>query len=81
MAYVRSISPDDAEGLLRSVFRAREKAAGRLWEIIKVQSLNAASLRDSMRLYGQVMYGESALSRSEREMIAVVTSQVNECHY
>ncbi len=81
MAYVRTVAPSDAEGLLRSVYRTREKAAGRLWEIIKVQSLNPGTLRDSMRLYGQIMYGDSALSRAEREMLAVATSQANECHY
>lgn len=81
MAYVRTIAQHDADGLLSRVFGAREKSAGRLWEIVKVQSLSPATLRDSMRLYGQIMYGESALSRTEREMIAIVTSQVNECHY
>lgn len=81
MAYIEKIAPDEADGLLRRVFQARTKAGGRLWEIVAVQSLNAATLRDSMRFYGQVMFGESELSRAQREMIAVVTSQVNECHY
>jgi len=81
MAYIQKIAEDEAEGLLARVLKARTKAGGRLWEIVAVQSLNAASLRDSMRFYGQVMFGESPLSRVEREMIAVVTSQVNECHY
>jgi alkylhydroperoxidase family enzyme len=81
MAYVRKIDPKDADGILRRVFNARMKAAGRLWEIVAVQSLNAESLRDCMRVYGQIMYGDSHLTREEREMIAVVTSQVNECHY
>ena len=81
MAYIRKIDPKDADGLLNRVFDTRTKAAGRLWEIAAVQSLNAPALRDSMRFYGQIMYGDSALTRAEREMIAVVTSQVNECHY
>lgn len=81
MAYIDKIDPMDAEGLLARVFKARTKAGGRLWEITAVQSLNPAALRDSMRFYGQIMFGESPLSRAEREMIAVVTSQLNECHY
>lgn len=81
MAYVDKIDPAEAEGLLKRVFQARTRAGARLWEIVAVQSLNAASLRDSMRLYGQVMFGDSDLTRVQREMIAVVTSQVNECHY
>lgn len=81
MAYIQKIAPEDAEGLLGRILNARTKSGGRLWEIVAVQSLSPATLRDSMRFYGQVMFGESALSRAEREMIAVVTSQINECHY
>jgi alkylhydroperoxidase family enzyme len=44
-------------------------------------SQNGEAMRDSMRFYGTVMFGESPLSRSQREMIAVVTSQINECVY
>jgi alkylhydroperoxidase family enzyme len=44
-------------------------------------SPNGAVMRDSMRFYGSLMFGESPLSRSQREMIAVVTSQANECVY
>ncbi|MBL4637011.1 MAG: carboxymuconolactone decarboxylase family protein [Kofleriaceae bacterium] len=81
MAYIEKISPDQAEGVLKRIFQARSKAAGRLWEIIAVQSLTPETLRESLRFYGQVMFGKSALTRAVREMIAVVTSQANECHY
>jgi len=81
MPYIEKVQPEDADGLLDRVFQARTKSAGRLWEIVAIQSLNPESLRESMRLYGQVMSGESPLSRAQREMIAVVTSQANECHY
>ena len=81
MAFVAKIEREQAEGLLDRIFKARTSAGARLWEIVAVQSLNAASLRESMRLYGQLMFGASPLSRVEREMIAVVTSLQNECHY
>ena len=38
-------------------------------------------MRDSMRIYLSIMYGPSPLSRAQREMMAVVTSQANDCHY
>jgi alkylhydroperoxidase family enzyme len=81
MAYIDKIAPGDADGLLDRVFQARTKSAGRLWEIVAIQSLNAETLRESMRMYGQVMFGDSPVSRAQREMLAVVTSQVNDCHY
>ncbi|MEE9582669.1 MAG: carboxymuconolactone decarboxylase family protein [Acidimicrobiia bacterium] len=81
MPYIDKVSPEDADGLLDRIFQARTKSAGRLWEIVAIQSLSPETLRESMRMYGQVMFGESPLSRSHREMIAVVTSQANDCHY
>jgi alkylhydroperoxidase family enzyme len=38
-------------------------------------------MRDSIRLYSSIMFGPSPLTRAQREMIAVVTSTVNQCHY
>lgn len=81
MAYIETIDHDDAEGLLKRIFDQRVAGAGRLWQIVAVQGLNPESLRESMRMYGAIMFGESPLSRAQREMIAVVTSAANECHY
>lgn len=81
MPYIDKILPKDAEGLLDKIFQARTKSAGRLWEIVALQSLSPETLRESMRMYGQVMFGKSPLSRGQREMIAVVTSQANHCYY
>lgn len=81
VAYIDKVLPEDATGLLNRIFQARARSAGRLWEIVAIQSLNAESLRESMRMYGEVMFGESPVSRAQREMIAVVTSQANDCHY
>lgn len=81
MPYVEPIGPEDADDLLARIFAERIARAGRLWQIVAVQCHNAETLRDSMRMYGTVMFGESPLSRAQREMIAVVTSQANGCHY
>jgi alkylhydroperoxidase/carboxymuconolactone decarboxylase family protein YurZ len=34
-----------------------------------------------MQLFGQVMFGPGALTRTEREMIAAVTAAAQDCHY
>ena len=57
------------------------RRAGRIWNIVAVQSQNPGALRDSMRLYSTLMFGASPLSRAQREMIAVVTSRANDCFY
>lgn len=49
--------------------------------ILASHSLNPDALRAHQRLYRTIMYGESPLSRAEREAIAVAVSATNDCHY
>ncbi len=81
MAFIELISPEAATGLLARIYDAALKRAGKIFNILRVQSLNPPVLRESMSLYQSIMFGESPLSRAQREMIAVVTSHENSCHY
>jgi alkylhydroperoxidase family enzyme len=81
MPYVEPIPPDAADPALQREYDAALRRAGRIWGIVAIQSHNPPTLRDSIRLYGTVMFGASPLSRAQREMIAVVTSQANDCDY
>lgn len=55
--------------------------AGELDNVLASHSLNQAALRAHLDLYRTIMFGESPLSRSEREAVAVAVSAANECHY
>ena len=57
------------------------RRAGRIWNIVSIRSQLPEVMRDSMRLYSSIMFGPSPITRAQREMIAVVTSSNNECHY
>ncbi len=81
MPYIEEIPPDAATGATRREYEAAMRRAGRIWNIVAIMSQNGEAMRDSMRLYGSLMFGESPLSRSQRELIAVVTSVANECEY
>jgi alkylhydroperoxidase family enzyme len=81
MAHVRTIPPDGADGRLESVYRAAVERAGKVFQILQVQSLNASVLAASMGLYQAIMHGDSPLSRVEREAIAVTVSRANDCFY
>ncbi len=81
MAHVPPIPYDEAGPKLRKEYDKALRRAGRIWNIVAIQSHNPAALKDSIRLYSTLMFGESPLSRAQREMIAVVTSQINECGY
>ena len=81
MPHVHVTPFDDAEGVAKKEYEAAVRRAGRVWNIVSIQSQLPEVMRDSMRLYRSIMFGPSPLSRAQREMIAVVTSTVNECHY
>jgi alkylhydroperoxidase family enzyme len=81
MAYVSKIEPSAAEGLLKRIFDAAIARAGKVYQILAVQSLAPKALDASMGLYIATMHGKGELSRGDREMLAVVVSKVNGCHY
>jgi len=81
MAYIETIDPDDAEGPLKEEYEAAIARAGRVYQILRVQSLNPGTLHRSLGLYLATMQGPSGLARAEREMLAVVVSRANDCFY
>lgn len=82
MTYIRTVDPADARGLLRRLFDAAVQRAGKVFQILQVQSLRPETLRASVQLYVEIMHSpKSPLSRARREMIAVVVSRANACHY
>jgi alkylhydroperoxidase family enzyme len=82
MAWIRTIDPSEATGLLKRLYDGAIKRAGRIFNIIRIQSLRPRTLQTSTQLYVEVMHSvESGLTRAQREMIATTVSQVNDCHY
>ena len=80
MSWIEEQPPGQADGDLGEVYR-RISPGGRIANILSVQSLHPAGLRDHYALYRTLMFGPSPLSRSERESIAVQVSRENGCHY
>ena len=81
MTYIKTIAIDDAEGIIKNEYVKGIRRSGRIYNILKVMSRSPAALKESMRLYLAIMFGESELTRAQREMIATVVSQVNHCKY
>jgi alkylhydroperoxidase family enzyme len=82
MAFIETVGPDQADGLLARLYRDAVKRAGRVFNVIRIQSPRPRVLRASTQLYVEVMQSaESGLSRAQREMIATVVSRLNGCHY
>lgn len=80
MAWIKMIKESEAEGDLRA-FYDRHTERGLVDNILKIHSLNPRSLDGHYEFYRTLMYGKSDLTRTQREMIAVVVSVINKCHY
>jgi uncharacterized peroxidase-related enzyme len=82
MPWIRTVPPEEATGLLRQIYDAAMRRAGRVFNVVRLQSLRPKVLDASMQLYLQLMHApDGALTRAQREMIAVVVSATNGCHY
>lgn len=82
IAWIRTIPEDEAEGLLKELYEKEWDPANNLVDnILKVHSLHPETLRAHVDMYRTVMYGKSAITRPEREMIGVLVSSINKCHY
>jgi alkylhydroperoxidase family enzyme len=81
VTWIRTIPPAEAVGPLRSSYDRAVVRAGRVFHIVRTMSLSPRMLDASMALYLEVMHGAGGLSRRRREMIAVVVSATNACHY
>ena len=82
MPYIQQVSDAEAQGAAkRELDAARKRAGGRVWNIVRIMTPNPAALRASMSLYSALMFGESPLTRAQRELLAVVVSRANDCRY
>lgn len=81
MPRIRIVPPDEAEGSLKREYDAAVTRAGRVYNILSLQSLNPPVLSAGIRLYQVLMLGPGPLSRRVREMLATVTSRELGCFY
>ncbi|MFT4710874.1 MAG: alkylhydroperoxidase family enzyme [Bacteroidia bacterium] len=81
MAWIRLVSDEQATGRLAKTYRSAIERAGRVFGIVRAMSPAPAVLDASMQFYSRLMFAKQGLTRRQREMIAVVVSSANDCHY
>jgi len=81
MAWIEEIDEQDANGELRDIYLDLRRHSRRISNVIKAQSLNPHAMRTHLDLYKHLLYGESALTRPERETLAVAVSAMNNDSY
>ena len=81
MAWIRMVEESEAKGKLAQLYERYTEPWGGVDNVLKIHSLNPRSMQGHFDLYKVLMRGKSDLSRAQREMIAVVVSKTNQCHY
>jgi len=82
MSWIHVINDDQWEGDLAALRdRVVDPTSGRVDHIMAVHSLSPRSLDAHDTLYRSAMRGTATLRKVDREMIALVVSTINECHY
>ncbi len=81
MAFIDYISYEDASDKLKALYDQYKGPRGTVANIVRIAGPNPAAMKGHMDMYRAIMFGKSPLSRHQREMIAVVVSSINQCHY
>jgi len=80
-AWLRVPPEGDAPPGVQALFDKANERLGFVPNVLRVYALRPNHLELWNAFYDDLMRGESALSREQREMIAVVVSTTNRCHY
>ena len=81
MSFIEIINENDASDDLAKQYKRFGNADGTVDNVLKVHSLNPASLEAHCALYVQSCHKPSPVSRAEREMVGVTVSRLNKCAY
>lgn len=82
MPWIEAPHEDEWDGALADLRdRVIDPAYQRVDWVMRIHALDAGSLEAHDVLYRQAMRSTKTLRKVEREMVAVVVSQINECHY
>ena len=80
-AWLRVPAEDEAPSGVAKLFDKASERLGFIPNVLRVYALRPRHLELWDAFYDDLMRGESGLTRPQREMIAVVVSTVNRCHY
>lgn len=81
MAWIDVLDHDETEGFMKSVYDMQKKErGGRVSNIVQIHSLSERSFKSFME-FSKMLFFPSELERQTKEMIDVVVSVQNECHY
>ncbi len=81
MPFIATVEPERAEGLLARLYAAAIQRVGKVFNVLRIQSVQPRVLQASVDLYRELMQAPGPLPRWRREAIAVAVSRTNGCEY
>lgn len=81
MSWIKVTDESEEDETLKQAYDEVRAGRDTVANILKVHSLHPEVMTAHLRLYRELMFGRSELTRAERETIAVAVSVVNHCHY
>ena len=75
------LSPAELDEAMKVYFAKCQEKLGFIPNVLRAYSFDLAKLKAFVAMSDDLMLGKSGLSKIEREMIAVVVSCANHCHY
>lgn len=75
------LSPGELDEAMKAYFAKCQEKLGFIPNVLKAYSFDLAKLKAFVAMSDDLMLGKSGISKIEREMIAVVVSCANHCHY
>ena len=82
MSWIETVPAGEADGPLAELYaRVVDPTSGQLDHIMQVHSLHPEGLAAHDQLYRTVMRATATFRKVDRELVALVVSQVNVCHY
>jgi alkylhydroperoxidase family enzyme len=81
MPWIRTVPAEEATGPLKEIFERFKIERGRMFTPYEVFTNNGPALAAVAHLNDAIRFGPSELSRPQREMIAALTSALNDCTF
>src|SRR5262245_22093794 len=81
ISWLRVPAEDEAPPEVKELWEGPLDRLGFVPSVLRIYALRPRHLELWWAFYDELMRGDSSLTKAEREMIAVVVSVVNRCHY
>jgi uncharacterized peroxidase-related enzyme len=81
LSWLRVPAEEEAPAGVQEMYEKANEKLGFIPNVLRVYALRPRHLELWNAFYDDLMRGDSTLTRPQREMIAVVVSTVNRCHY